>query len=158
MKTYTRTKLSCIDCSNSIAQNVFNYSTTNFGLPLCVACQNQFRIRSEKSTREALDLYIALKIRGVPAELEKWDGHKTIDIAVTEAKVNIEVDGVQHNFHSGQALADLKRTFFAFKKGYLTLRIPNSLVRYHLEETADYITEFLMESVEQMEYTGKLYQ
>jgi hypothetical protein len=36
-----------------------------------------------------------LKKREVPAELEKFDGHKTIDIAVADARVNIEVDGSQ---------------------------------------------------------------
>jgi len=58
---------------------------------------------------------------------------------------------MQHNFNPNQALADLKRTFFAFRKGYLTLRIPNSLVRSHLDQTADFITEFLMESAGQLE-------
>ena len=82
----------------------------------------------------------------MPAELEKWDGYKTIDIAVTEAKVNIEVDGKHHNYNHQQALSDLKRTFYSFQKGYLTLRIPNSLVEWSIEETADYITEFLIES------------
>jgi very-short-patch-repair endonuclease len=152
MKTYTKTKLSCIDCGATLQQPVYRYSTTQLGLPLCLACQEEFKEKSQKSTKDALDLYLALRRRGVPAELEKWDGHKTIDIAVTEARVNIEVDGMQHNFNPQQALADLKRTFFAFKKGYLTLRIPNSLVRCHLEQTADFITEFLMESVEQLEW------
>ena len=81
--------------------------------------------------------------RNVPAELEKYDGYKTIDIAVTDAKVNIEVDGAHHNYDHRQALADLQRTYFAFKKGYLTLRIPNSLVKSNLNDTADYITQFL---------------
>jgi very-short-patch-repair endonuclease len=35
------------------------------------------------------------------------DGYKTIDIAVTHARVNIEVDGLHHNFEPDQALADL---------------------------------------------------
>jgi len=100
----------------------------------------------DQTTSETLALYFALRERGVPAELEKFDGHKTIDIAVTDAKVNIEVDGAHHNYDVRQALADLKRTYFSFLKGYLTLRIPNSLVRLNLEETADYITGFLIEN------------
>lgn len=151
MKTY-KTKCVCLDCGAALQQPVYQYSTTQLGLPLCLGCQNVFKEKSQKATKDSLELYLALRRRGVPAELEKWDGHKTIDIAVTEARVNIEVDGMQHNFNSSQALADLKRTFFAFKKGYLTLRIPNSLVRSHLEQTADFITEFLMESVEQLEW------
>ena len=88
----------------------------NFELPLCIACQEDFKFKSQKATPLAVELYKKLKLRGVPAELEKWDGHKTIDIAVTDAKVNIEVDGGQHNFNANQALADLKRTLFAFRK------------------------------------------
>jgi very-short-patch-repair endonuclease len=85
---------------------------------------------------------------GVPAELEKFDGYKTIDIAVVEAKVNIEVDGMQHKYNSRQALADLKRTYYSFKKGYITLRIPNTLINWNVNETAKYIFDFLNESEE----------
>lgn len=99
-----------------------------------------------------MKLYVVLRRRGVYAELEKYDGFKTIDIAVTNAKVNIEVDGMQHNYNAGQALADLKRTYYAFRKGFLTLRIPNSLVRNDLDETANFITNFLVESQEQLYY------
>jgi very-short-patch-repair endonuclease len=91
-------------------------------------------------------LYFALKKRGVPAKLEKCDGFKTIDIAVPDAKVNIEVDGGHHNFSSIQAMSDLRRTLFSFKKGYATLRIPNSLAKFNLDEAAELITEFLIES------------
>ena len=150
MKQYHSHKQSCIECLSPINNQVFQYSLSNYSLPLCIPCQNVFKVKAQKATAESISLYVALKYRGVPAELEKWDGHKTIDIAVTEAKVNIEVDGLQHNFDSKQALADLKRTFFAFKKGYLTLRIPNTLIRFHIEETTDFITEFLMESREQI--------
>ncbi len=94
---------------------------------------------------------IELKRRGVPAELEKWDGKKTIDIAVVEAKVNIEVDGGQHNYNSNQALVDLQRTLYSFKKGYLTLRIPNSLIKRDIQKTADLITEFCVESRDQLD-------
>lgn len=48
-----------------------------------------------------------------------------------------------HNFNTHQALSDLKRTYFSFMKGNLAIRIPNSLVRYHLDQTADLITEML---------------
>lgn len=152
MPTYYKKKDCCLECQSSISYQVWSYSTNNLGLSLCIPCQNKFKFKSEKATPEAIDLYIALKIRGVPAELEKYDGHKTIDIAVPEAKVNIEVDGLQHGFNPRQAMADLKRTFYAFQKGFLTLRIPNTLVRCHLEETADYITDFLMESRDRREW------
>lgn len=152
MKPVDDSHLCCIDCSAPITTLVFIYSSTNFGLSLCKYCQDNFKEKSKNSTREAIDLYIALRKRKVPAELEKWDGHKTIDIAVVHAKLNIEVDGQHHNFHPEQAMSDLKRSFYAFQEGYLTLRIPNSLVKYHLEDTADYITDFLIESRDQIRY------
>ena len=83
--------------------------------------------------------------RDVPAELEKYDGFKHIDIAVTDAKVNIEVDGIHHNDDARQALADLQRTVHSMRKGYVTVRIPNSLVVQNVEKAADLVTEFLME-------------
>ncbi len=136
----------CLQCGCYLNPVVFNYSTSNFGVPLCIPDQKWIQSMEGNCTLESIQLYFALKERGVPAELEKFDGFKHIDIAITEAKVNIEVDGGHHNFNNRQALADLKRTYFSFLKGYLTLRIPNSLVREHLDETADYLTDFLVES------------
>lgn len=99
---------------------------------------------SQKATPLALALFIELKKRGVAAQLEKWDGDKTVDISIEDAKMNIEVDAGQHS--ADQAMRNLLGTLLAFKKGYLTLRIPNSLVKYNLQHTADLITEFLIES------------
>jgi very-short-patch-repair endonuclease len=94
------------------------------------------------ATKHALSLYFLLKKKGIRAELEKCDGFKTIDIAITEARLNIEVDGSHHNTKHDQALADLKRTYHSFQKGYYTLRIPNSLVQNRLTETAKYVADF----------------
>jgi very-short-patch-repair endonuclease len=93
---------------------------------------------------EAVTLYFKLKEHGVAAELDKHDGYKTIDIAIEDAKVHIEIDGMYHNYNSHQTLSDLKRTYYSFKKGYPTLRIPNSLIRNNLDETVDYIIDLLM--------------
>jgi len=138
----------CVECEIRIEEIVFRYSTKNYGFPLCRKCQTWFEdiIEYSTATDEAINLYFALKQRGVPAHLEKDDGFKTIDIAVPHAKVNIEVDGGHHNYSSKQALSDLNRTLYSFKKGYSTLRIPNSLVKKNLVQTADLITEFLIES------------
>ena len=82
--------------------------------------------------------------------MEKWNGEKTFDISIEHAKVNIEVDAGQQSFSADQSMRRLLGTLLAFKKGYLTLRIPNSLVKYNLQHTADLITEFLMESKEEV--------
>jgi hypothetical protein len=134
----------CLECDCPIQKDIFNYSTYNFGVPLYRPHQNWVKqLDPIKVTNQALILYFALKEYGVPAELEKYDGFKSIDIAIEEAKVHIEVDGVQHNFDSRQALSDLKRTYYSFKKGYFTLRIPNSLINRHLDDTVDYIIDLL---------------
>ena len=101
----------------------------------------------DRSTQETIRLFDALKEQGVPAYIDKWDGHKHIDIAIPKAKINIEVDGIQHNTRSKQALADLKRTYYTFKKGYFTLRIPNSLIKYHFEECFKLIVGMVNESL-----------
>ena len=142
----------CIECGCNISQTIFEYSVNNMGYPLCMYHQKWLNaiFHNSTTTPHAIELYFALKRRGLPAELEKWDGYKTIDIAVTDAKVNIEVDGKHHHYSHQQALSDLKRTYFSFQKGYLTLRIPNSLVEWSIEETADYITDFLIENKKKM--------
>lgn len=135
----------CVECNDHLTSDVFQYSTKNFNVPLCISHQNWLRsIESTvQSTKEAVKLYFALKMRGIPAFLEKYDGYKTIDIAIPEVKVNIEVDGVHHNFNHKQAFADLQRTYHSFLKGYVTFRIPNVLIHEYLEDTADYLTEML---------------
>ncbi len=143
MKHYEKMH-SCLHCHSYIDETVYTYSTNNYGYELCYTCQSSINLNN--STAEARELYLSLKRRGVPAELEKFDGHKTIDIAVVDAKVNIEVDCHQHVSNPKQVLSELKRTYFSLQKGFLTLRIPNALIREYLEETADYITTFLLEN------------
>jgi very-short-patch-repair endonuclease len=99
-----------------------------------------------RATPETQKLCFALQGQGVKALIEFWDGYKHIDIAIPEAKLNIEVDGVQHNISPRQALADLKRTYYSFKKGYFTLRIPNSLIGEHFKECVDLVMEIVKEN------------
>lgn len=145
----------CSICKKSIEPDVYNYSMKNYNKVLCMQHQKSKEITSNKNapTKEAYKLGMALKARGCPVEFEKWDGYKHIDIAIVEARVNIEVDGAHHNFDKKQALADLKRTYYSFKKNYLTLRIPNSLVKDQktIEETAEYIVDFLNSRNQQLD-------
>ena len=105
-----------------------------------------FKKKKKESSPESVKLYQALRKRDVPAELEKWDGYKHIDIAIVEAKINIEVDGNHHAYNHKQALADLKRTYYSFRKGYITLHLPNLLIKERLDETCDLIVGILNES------------
>ena len=134
---------SCCNCLKTINDKVFDFSIAHFEFALCVTCQDILKDKIESTTAHTLALYLLLRKRGVRAELEKFDGFKTIDIAVVEAKVNIEIDGAHHNTKHEQALADLKRTYYSLEKGYYTLRIPNSLVKNHLTETARYVFDIV---------------
>ncbi len=138
----------CNECGENITYGVNDFSEKFYGVNLCIEHQRWIDQMQDKTSQETIRLYFALKQRNVPAQLEKYDGHKQIDIAIPEAKVNIEVDGAHHNFNVNQARADLKRTYYSFLKGYLTLRIPNSLVYDDkiLDETADFIVSFLVEN------------
>ena len=96
---------------------------------------------ANQPTAEEMQLYKELLHRKIPVKLHKKTRHITVDIAIPKAKLNIEVDGFQHNIKSSQALTDLKRTKYALEEGYYTLRIPNSLVRKKLHKTADLIED-----------------
>src|SRR5687768_1498240 len=96
----------------------FNFSRQYFGFSLCIRYQDLLKPKFEITSRQSIKLYFSLRKRGVPAELEKFDGYKTINIAVEEAKVNIEVDGKHYHYNTGQGLTDLQGTFYSFQKGY----------------------------------------
>jgi very-short-patch-repair endonuclease len=71
--------------------------------------------------------------------------YKHVDIVFERPKLHIEVDGIQHNQSTRQALSDLKRTFYSMQDGFLTIRIPNILVRNELTETVNYLVELILE-------------
>jgi len=136
----------CLVCKNNIEQKVKEYSIEHFGYYLCRDHQTYLREKREQSaTPQSITLYLELLKRGIQAELEKFDGHKTIDIAVTRTKINIEVDGKHHSYSPKQAIADLRRTYYSFLKGYYTIRIPNTLIETNLNEAADLVAEMLEE-------------
>lgn len=92
-------------------------------------------------TTEALSLKKALEDKGVLVYKELHDGFKTIDLAIPKAKINIEVDGIQHLINPKQILADLDRGYYSHKNGYDTIHIQNEMIRNHLEEIAGALAE-----------------
>ncbi len=139
----------CTECNCTISNQVATFSIGKYNIPLCIEHQKWLAKMEYISTEQALTLYFELKQRGVPAQLEKFDGFKHIDIAIPTIKLNIEVDGQHHNYDSKQALADLKRTYHSLMKGYYTIRIPNSLTYndYILTETADYLADLILTAI-----------
>ena len=58
---------------------------------------------------------------------------------------------MQHSYNEEQALADLKRTYYSFKKGYVTLHLPNKLIQEKPFETAKYLKDVIETSNQQIE-------
>jgi len=90
-------------------------------------------------TPQSRELYELLKSGGVNAILEYWDGHKTIDIAIPNAHIFIEVDGSQHFIDPEQIERDFKRAHFSGGDDFDTIHIPNIIIRKYLHEVADAI-------------------
>jgi very-short-patch-repair endonuclease len=134
----------CSVCHVEISEDVYEFSREKMNQSLCVEHQKGKRWRTDP-TPEALKLSEALKRRGWKCELEKYDGHKTIDIVVPLANVHIEVDGFTHTVNKRTAFGDLQRQYFDLKKGILTIHIPNCLVedKEVLTKTADLLSLLL---------------
>lgn len=132
-----------MNCNTPLHATVLRQSVSFMGYALCDGCQQTLKSKLKSTSRETIKLYFSLKQRGVAAELAKPAGYDTMDIAILKTKMSIEVDEPQQNGNPKQALAALKQSLYSWKKGYLTLHIPNMLVAYNLEETTEYILEML---------------
>lgn len=103
--------------------------------------QNLFKfinnMEKRTPTKYAQLLIDALKERGIKSDPEYFDGHKTVDIAVHDAKIFIEIDGLHHYTQSEQIKADFRRNHFSDGDDIDTIRIPNELINNHLKEIAD---------------------
>jgi very-short-patch-repair endonuclease len=92
-------------------------------------------------TQEASRLKSELEKRGVRVLVELHDGHKHIDLTIPKAKINIELDGIQHLTNPEQIVADLSRGYYSHKNGFDTMHIPNEMVRLHLEKISNALAE-----------------
>ena len=92
-------------------------------------------------SKEAADLKAALEKKGIRVLAELNDGHKHIDLAIPKAKINVEVDGIQHLTNPDQIIADLSRGYYSHKNGYDTMHIPNEMIRLHLDQISSALAE-----------------
>ena len=145
----------CIECSRPLSSRVSQYSSKKFDMPLCEPCQRDFVHKCQKASKKEIRLFKALIRAGVAAKLQKYDLHKTVDIVVPEAMAHIEVDGSHHNTKADQALSDIQRTYHSLKSGYITIRIPNSLINHHFEEALKYIIGILAVRRDQLKFTTR---
>ena len=113
----------------------------SLGVELCSKHQGRMERLVEKNDTpmEAIQLYYGLKEAGVNAMLEWWDGKKSVDIAISRVKLNIEIDTEYHMLTHEQAISDLEEAMHSFKNGFTTIRIPHILIRHYLKETVNNI-------------------
>lgn len=100
-------------------------------------------------TPQAKKLQEALESRGVKVEREYSDGHKHVDIFLPEARIAIEVDGLQHVSDPEQIITDFQREHYSVLNNIDTLHLANTVINNHLSEIADAITEVVRERKEQ---------
>ena len=132
-------KYYCILCNKRISKEQYDFCIDNFGKALCVKHQRNYR-----ATPQAKILYDFLQSLGVNCELEKWDGYKHIDIAIVEAKLNIEIDGSHHITDPEQLDADIKRSEYSQQKGWHTIHIPNRDINRNGYKVAKSIAEVVL--------------
>jgi very-short-patch-repair endonuclease len=77
--------------------------------------------RKQNATPSEIILKNALENEGVKVKSQVNDGYKTIDLVISEAKLNIEVDGPVHITRSTQIISDFKRSHYSDDKGYMQL-------------------------------------
>ena len=95
----------------------------------------------KKPTKHEKLLTEALEKRSVKVFPQFNDAYKHIDLYLPEAKINIEVDGIQHLTKARLIISDFGRTYYADKAGYNTIHIQNETLDSYLEEIADAIAK-----------------
>ncbi|HDZ15621.1 hypothetical protein LCGC14_1008020 [marine sediment metagenome] len=129
--------MTCLECNKELSYDAHRKAMDRLGVELCEMHQRRIikLIEINKTPREAIQLYYGLKESGVNAMLEWWDGTKSIDIAISRVKLNIEIDTEYHMMTHEQAINDLEEAMHSFKNGFTTIRIPHVLIKYYLKET-----------------------
>lgn len=129
--------MNCLECKKRLNYIDHKNAMDHFGLELCKEHKSRLDkiIKLKGTPKEAIQLYFGLKEAGVNPMLEWWDGKKSIDIAISRVKLNIEVDTEYHRISHEQAILDLEEAMHSFKNGFTTIRIPHVIIKYYLKET-----------------------
>ena len=89
------------------------------------------------ASNQAKMLYDALCKKGITAQLEYSDGHKTVDIAILNPRIYIEVDGIQHFTNPEQIMRDFKRYHFSDGDDFSTFYVTNQIIDHYLDEVVN---------------------
>jgi len=127
----------CVECKKELGYIDHRNAMESVGVELCVQHYKRIEVLINKhdTPLEAVQLYYALKEAGVHSMLEWWDGKKSIDIAISRVKLNIEIDSEYEKLTEHEAINNLEEAMHSFKNGFTTIRIPHIVVRYYLNET-----------------------
>jgi len=133
--------MTCKDCARSIGHEQYRESFDSLGVELCERHTKLIKrvILNNDTPLEAIQLFYALKEAGANPMLEWWDGKRSVDIAISRVKLNIEIDKDYNMITHEQAINDLEDAMHSFKNGFTTVRIPHLAVKYYLTDTVDNI-------------------
>lgn len=133
--------MTCKECNRAIDYIAHKNSMDLYGVELCKKHTSLVsKIIKEKNTPlEAIQLFYALKEEGINPMLEWWDGQKSVDIAISRVKLNIDIGNDYELITHKQALSELEETMHSFKNGFTNIRIPHILVKYYLQDTVTYV-------------------
>lgn len=133
--------MTCKDCEKRIGHQQYRESLDSLGVQLCERHTRLIKkvILDNNTPLEAIHLFYALKEAGAYPMLEWWDGKKSVDIAISRVKLNIEIDKDYNMITHEQAISDLEDAMHSFKNGFTTVRIPHLAIKYYLEETVQNI-------------------
>jgi len=133
--------MNCLECQKELSYLDHRRSMESYQAELCPTHLKRLNrlIRQGQMPEEAGMLYYGLKQAGVKPMLAWWDGKKTVDLAISRVKLNIEIDQGYESLSHQQAMNDLEETMHSFRNGFTTIRIPHFLVRNHLGETVNNI-------------------
>lgn len=138
LKKYPRLTMNkCLECKKELTKADKETSLDLFGIDLCSKHGSIMEnlVKRHKTPREAIQLYYALKKAGASPMLEWWDGNKSVDIALSRVRLNLEIEMEYKMFTSDQVLATLEERGYAYNDGFITLRIPHMLIRQWQSET-----------------------
>ena len=127
----------CKDCDKTLGYEEHKISMDSLGVELCARHTKLIKkvILDNGTPLEAIHLFYALKEAGVNPMLEWWDGNKSVDIAISRVKLNIEIDTDYEMITHDQAINDLEQAMHSFKNGFTTIRVPHVVIKYYLTDT-----------------------
>ena len=133
--------MTCLECNKELGYLDHKSSMETYGVELCAKHKTRIDrlIKSNNTPIAAIKLYYALKEVGVYPMLEWWDGKKSVDIAISRVKLNIEIDTEYQMLTHEQAINNLEDTMHSFKNGFTTIRIPHVVIKHYLQETVQSI-------------------